>query len=137
MHNELTLSVMDDVTESLGNKLREFQDTTCSAFVTRELERECNARTRRQASKTAGKKKQPVSKHPHPNARPSRSIADVDSEDPAVASGEQARSRRLKAFNLNTYKAHALGDYTATIRRFGTTDSYSTEPVSSFNCQSL
>jgi len=29
-----------------------------------------------------------------------------------------------------TYKYHALGDYVDTIRRFGTTDSYSTQPVS-------
>jgi hypothetical protein len=38
-------------------------------------------------------------------------------------------SRRSKTFNLNTYKIHALGDYVATIRQYGTTDSYSTEPV--------
>ena len=31
-----------------------------------------------------------------------------------------------KKLNLNTYKFHALGDYVATIRLFGTTDSYST-----------
>jgi hypothetical protein len=34
-----------------------------------------------------------------------------------------------KTFNLNTYKVHALGDYTSHIRRYGTTDSYSTEVV--------
>jgi len=38
---------------------------------------------------------------------------------------------RLKKLNLNTYKFHALGDYVATIRLFGTTDSYSTQLVSS------
>jgi hypothetical protein len=37
---------------------------------------------------------------------------------------------RVKALNLNTYKHHALGDYTAAIQRYGTTDSYSTELVS-------
>jgi hypothetical protein len=37
--------------------------------------------------------------------------------------------RRPKTLNLNTYKFHALGDYVNTIRKFGTTDSYSTEPV--------
>lgn len=41
-----------------------------------------------------------------------------------------ARSSKKK-LNLNTYKFHALGDYVATIRRFGTTDSYSTQVVSS------
>jgi hypothetical protein len=40
------------------------------------------------------------------------------------------RSSRRKKLNLNTYKFHALGDYVATIRLFGTTDSYSTQVVS-------
>jgi hypothetical protein len=38
-------------------------------------------------------------------------------------------SRLKKPLNLNTYKNHSLGDYTNTIRRYGTTDSYSTEMV--------
>jgi len=42
-----------------------------------------------------------------------------------------ARSSKKKKLNLNTYKFHALGDYVATIRLFGTTDSYSTQVVSS------
>ena len=43
-----------------------------------------------------------------------------------------ARSSKKK-LNLNTYKFHALGDYVATIRLFGTTDSYSTQLVSSIS----
>ena len=43
-------------------------------------------------------------------------------------------ARQPKQLNLNTYKYHALGDYVRTIRRFGTTDSYSTQPVSSSWC---
>jgi hypothetical protein len=39
-------------------------------------------------------------------------------------------SRKPKQLNMNTYKYHSLGDYVETIRRFGTTDSYSTQPVS-------
>jgi hypothetical protein len=35
-----------------------------------------------------------------------------------------------KSLNLQTYKYHALGDYPNTIRRMGTTDNYSTQPVS-------
>ena len=45
-----------------------------------------------------------------------------------------ARSSKKKTLNLNTYKFHALGDYVATIRLFGTTDSYSTQLVSSISC---
>lgn len=37
--------------------------------------------------------------------------------------------RRNKTMNLNTYKVHALGDYVETIRKYGTSDSYSTELV--------
>jgi len=31
--------------------------------------------------------------------------------------------------NLQTYKYHALGDYPNMIRRFGTTDNYTTQTV--------
>ena len=37
---------------------------------------------------------------------------------------------KKRTLNLNTYKFHALADYVATIRLFGTTDSYSTLLVS-------
>ncbi|KAG0694659.1 hypothetical protein DFH29DRAFT_1006136 [Suillus ampliporus] len=40
----------------------------------------------------------------------------------------EAESRKMKTFNLQTYKIHALGDYSTSICNFGTTDSYSTEP---------
>lgn len=38
-------------------------------------------------------------------------------------------ARKQKTLNLNTYKFHSLGDVVPTIRRFGTTDSYSTQIV--------
>jgi hypothetical protein len=38
-------------------------------------------------------------------------------------------TRRQKGFNLQTYKFHSLGDYAATIRKYGTCDSYTTEIV--------
>jgi hypothetical protein len=44
------------------------------------------------------------------------------------------RSSKKKKLNLNTYKFHSLGDYVATIRLFGTTDSYSTQVVGSIFC---
>lgn len=55
----------------------------------------------------------------------------TDSEGGALTTAKKPAGRRAKTFNMNTYKAHALGDYAKTIRRYGTTDSYSTEPVSS------
>jgi hypothetical protein len=105
LHTDDTLKIMDQVTVALGNQLREFQNITCASFETRELKREAEARKRRQA-KTQ-------------NTRPSSSTQNVGAD----------KSRRLKTLNLETYKLHALGDYTATIRRYGTTDSYSTEMV--------
>jgi hypothetical protein len=57
-------------------------------------------------------------------------------ESPREANSRQRRGKaassgkKSKAFNLNTFKIHSLGDYVETIRRYGTTDSYSTEPVS-------
>jgi len=47
--------------------------------------------------------------------------------------GKPTRQKATKVrFNLSTYKLHALGDYVNTIRQRGTTDSYSTQMVSSF-----
>jgi hypothetical protein len=49
---------------------------------------------------------------------------------PAAPTG---KGKRKKTFNIQTYKYHALADYADHIRRFGTTDSYSTERVRSFS----
>jgi hypothetical protein len=49
----------------------------------------------------------------------------------SAATSAHATKRNHKMFNLETYALHSLGDYPNTIRQFGTTDSYSTEPVSS------
>jgi hypothetical protein len=51
------------------------------------------------------------------------------------SSGQESKvpsnsTRKPKLLNLETYTYHALGDYVRTIRTFGTTDSYSTQPVS-------
>ena len=41
------------------------------------------------------------------------------------------RKKKVRYLNLKTYKLHALGNYAQTIRCFGPTDGYSTQPVSS------
>ena len=51
-------------------------------------------------------------------------------ELPHEAGSKNWTAPSKKKLNLNTYKFHALGDYVATIRLFGTTDSYSTQIVS-------
>jgi hypothetical protein len=107
MHTDSTLDILSHVTTSLGNSLRTFEQETCAVFETRELEREQAARQRRQEkSATNG-----VSESRRPTA-------------------PNSTARKQKKFNLRTYKLHALGDYVDTIRRFGTTDSYSTQSVS-------
>lgn len=104
MHTDETLEIFDDVTRRLGAEFRAFVAKTCTAFDTRELARETEARKRRQQRKGA-----------------------------TSTSESSAQSRPLpKMFNIQTYKFHALGDYPDTIRKFGTTDSFSTEPVSEY-----
>ncbi|KAG2741798.1 hypothetical protein P692DRAFT_201726206, partial [Suillus brevipes Sb2] len=105
MHSDLTLDILDAMTTDIGNQLRNFKVNVCSAFDAKELDREVSARSRRLAKEAirqtqAGKKNKSAT-----NGLPN----DV-------------------SFNLRTYKIHALGDYVSCIRRFGTTDSYSTEP---------
>lgn len=51
------------------------------------------------------------------------------SENAPSISAEESRLRSKK-LNLNTLKWHAMGDVPGAIRRFGTTDSYSTQRVS-------
>jgi hypothetical protein len=47
----------------------------------------------------------------------------------SAAEPDATTARLTRTFNLDTYKYHSLGDYTEHIRQYGTTDSYSTEPV--------
>jgi len=105
---DVTLGHLSQVTKSLGNKLRSFQEKTCPAFPAQELERERAARLQRQAPGLAvvksGTSNSKAQKH-------SRSV------------------RQPKQLNLRTYTFHSLGDYHLTIRQFGTTDSYTTQPV--------
>jgi hypothetical protein len=100
MHTDHTLNIFDQVTVSIGECLRVFAEKTCSAFDTRELQREADARNRRSSKKTG-----------------------------STTTASSSTTRRRKKFSLHTYKYHSLGDYPATIRRYGTCDSYSMEAV--------
>lgn len=109
LHTDLTLGIMDRLTTELGKALRDFEKHICAAYVTRELPRETAARQRRQ------KAKKDVSGG---GAAPPNGISEPEIEEP---------KRLKKALNLQTYKHHSLGDYVDTIRRYGTTDSYSSQ----------
>ncbi|KIK31508.1 hypothetical protein CY34DRAFT_33015, partial [Suillus luteus UH-Slu-Lm8-n1] len=86
MHSETTLSVLDATFKRLCGQLRKFRDFTCNAFTTVELPKERAAR---------------VNKAVRERSR---------TDNPDAASG-----RKVKKFNMNTYKFHAMGDYVPTI----------------------
>jgi hypothetical protein len=100
IHSELTLGFLDSTFTQLSRQLRRFCKFTCAAFGTTELPKEKAARQRRLTQCAA----------------------------PNNASSESS-GPRVKKFNLNTYKFHAMGDYTRTIKFFGTTDSFTTQIV--------
>ena len=142
LHTDVTLNIMDAVTTDLGKKMRSFKNTTCRVFETRELPRESKARLRRQKDSNSelpihgslmpindsGSSTAPSCHVTESGNRPPEAASPLQ---PIVSSNARSRgaARRPKTLNLNTYKHHALGDYTSTIRRYGTTDSYSTEAV--------
>ena len=110
MHTDTTLDTFSQVTTSLGKSLRDFEEKTCAMFQTRELDRERAIRQRQQEKNT-----------------PKDGVSQL-----VVPSNN---TRKPKHLNLKTYKYHTLGDYISTIRLYGTTDSYSTQSVSS--CSTL
>ena len=194
-HNDLTLDILDSVTESLGKELRYFRDHTSSAFATRELEREYRARVQREARSGGDKRSgnarstsvtastnatasDVISNSMQPNTDPTSAqdfspapenaithspngigvahplpstavptpvqplttasstqptITDVTAAGPISVPFRSLVGRHPKTFSLNTYKIHSIGDYAATIRKYGTTDSYTTEIVSKPN----
>ena len=122
LHTDDMLEVLDRNTTVLGARLRNFAKTTCKDYVTHELKRETEQRKRRaqklaKAKTTAGKAKTNSTKSKGKGAESA----------PPTASGSD--EPRLKLFNLNTYKIHSLGDYVQSIRKWGTTDSYTSRRV--------
>ena len=90
--------------------LRSFQQDVCSQYQTFDLPSEEAARAQRKA---AAKKD---------------GVAAKKGKGKESAAG----SRKLRKFNLNTYKTHALGGYAKAIRLFGTQDNYNSQLVSNF-----
>lgn len=107
LHTDDTLSLFDHATVILGKTVRNFQNSTCMHYHTTELPQEYATRGRREAALSA--KQGLLSKQ----------------KGKGKSSGP-----KVKNLNLQTYKYHALGDYPNTIRHMGTTDNYSTQPVS-------
>ena len=101
MHSDDSLARLDQALKKLAAEIRRFQRKTCDEFKTYELPSEVAARYRRQQAQAG----------PSGPAKPTSTA-------------------RLISFNVHTYKFHALGDYSRSIRMFGTTDSYTTQTVS-------
>lgn len=56
LHAENTLTILDDITRSLGIALRAFKKDTCAAFETKELPAEAAARRRKEAASARKKR---------------------------------------------------------------------------------
>jgi hypothetical protein len=124
LHLESTLQSLGCATTRLGRILRQFEATTCNAFVTRELPSEEAARGRHKAAAVMKEKstKAPSNANANPtNARQKSSLADPE---------KPKKQGKKRTFNLATYKNHSLGDYEHYIRKYGTTDGFTTQIVS-------
>jgi hypothetical protein len=89
MHSDHTLVIFEEVTTVLGDKLQFFANETCSNYNTFELPHEAAARKHRKAQK---------------------------SQAGTLAVDDSAGTTRWrKAFKMDTYKHHALGDYVKAI----------------------
>ena len=110
LHTDTMLKYFDTMTSNIRHSLRIFDGEVCSKYVTQELPQEEVARGRRavQLMKV--------------NVVAGRSVT--------TAAAPVVKGPKRRYFNLSTYKLHVLGDYPNQIRRFGTTDSFSTQPVS-------
>ncbi|KIM70496.1 hypothetical protein SCLCIDRAFT_18613 [Scleroderma citrinum Foug A] len=105
MHSDDSLAQLDQALKRLAAKIRRFKRTTCDAFKTHELPSKAAVQYRQQQAQSDG------------STKPTSSAA------------------CLKPFNVLTYKFHALGDYTRSIRMFGTMDSYTTQIGELAHCQ--
>lgn len=119
LHTETTVCDLEASTHRLGAQMRQFEKEVCSMYETKELPTEEATRKRRTA---AGNVKKPAKKPL--TASKAKAVAKVN-----TGATSQPKLRKL---NLHTYKFHALGAYPRAIRRYGTTDSYSTQIVSWF-----
>lgn len=104
LHTDTTLFILDEVTTQLGHQLRRFRDKLCPQFKTRALPKEIEAEKRCAAVSSSSK----------------------NSETRAANKKQNA----IMKFSLSTFKFHSHGHVVEDIRRFGTTDLYSTGPVS-------
>lgn len=127
MHSDITLKILDQQTTHLGEQFRHFKEKVCASYQTQELDREVGARSRRQAKDAAKRNGNDLGRANEDNGKGKGKGKAIEQLQYLPA---PKQPRQKKSFNIQTYKFHVLGDYVSSIRHFGTTDSYSTEPVS-------
>ncbi|TEB26892.1 hypothetical protein FA13DRAFT_1795347 [Coprinellus micaceus] len=137
MHTDCSLSILEDWTTTLGEDARNFLQLTCTKFSTQESNREYEARKRREARKKSTKRKTSVSvKSPgqagHERPPPTLTTTEPPCGSAPVDAGVTTSNfptdgRQERTWSISTTKFHALGDVVSSIRRCGTTDSYSTQ----------
>lgn len=115
LHTESTITDLENSATRLGTLLRKFKADVCCAYDTRDLPSEEAARGRREAAKAKKAAQTSATAPPPPPALPAT----------------VAKKNVRRDFNMETYKLHALFDYAASIRVFGTTDNTSSQVVSS------
>jgi hypothetical protein len=112
LQTETTLRFLEKTTKALGKTLRRFVWHVCSQVNTHKTSKEAQARVRcKKKAQSKGKAKKQGGKGGNSNTTGSES------------------GTHKKTFNMLTFKMHSLEHYPATIRLFGTTDSYTTQPV--------
>ena len=113
VHTTQSVRLLEAATTKLGRALRKFQTTTCADIRTTELPKETQSRLRQEAHQVA--------------LRHSTNSSSTVPQKRKRQDEETTRRRVL--FSLSMYKLHALGDYATFVRKFGTTDSYTTQTV--------
>lgn len=113
LHTKSTISIFKSLTTELASLLREFSELTKSLNVRETPQEYARRKKREEATKAAAMTR---------NCQAALT--------PKQATPNSGDGRRICSLNLNTYKAHSLGDYARTIEEFGTTDSYSSQIVS-------
>ena len=112
LHVDKTLDSFEIVTTDLGRLGRRFARVSAEKFAPEPTPEE-QASAARQRTRAATKKQTRSQTVPRKQGR------------------SRKKGKTKKVLNLFTYKWHALGDYVRWIRRYGTTDNYTTQMVSS------
>jgi hypothetical protein len=121
LHTETTDQDHENSTSRLGDQLRGFEKTVCPEYDTYDLPTEEAARSRRRTRISAA-------------PPPTHVYADSGSEEDEQMQKKAKTKvkRKIRRFNLDSYKLHSLGGYAKAIRQYGTTDNYNSQTVCVF-----